>query len=211
MATETSNKPKRQPLGPVQARSQKRIEAALVAAEKLLKALGPDRTSIPEIAAEAGVPRATIYQYFPDKYALFAHMAEGQYRRITDAIGAATAEAGTADWRELVGIVVNAVADFYNANEVAAILLLMGPFGRSDRAAHIEKDKALADLFHARLGLENDTKTFGSDRIGLAIQIAFACLRYGYMHESLISPTIRAEAIRATAAYIEPMMASKSG
>ena len=55
---------------------RKRVDAALAAAEKLLVEMGPEKTSIPEIANLANVPRTTIYQYFPDKYALFAHLAE---------------------------------------------------------------------------------------------------------------------------------------
>ncbi|WP_104494443.1 TetR/AcrR family transcriptional regulator [Paracoccus denitrificans] len=208
MTTEASQNSRRQPRGPVQARSQKRIDAALAAAEKLLVELGPDKTSIPEIAARADVPRTTIYQYFPDKYALFAHMAESQYGRIADAIGVATAGAQDADWRELVRIVVDAVADFYNTNEVAAILLLMGPFGSADSAAHARKDKGLADLFRARLGLDAPADT--PDRINLAIQIAFACLRWGYLQDGFLSPAIRAEAVRATTAYIAPFVTGKS-
>lgn len=210
MPSESSNSTRRQPRGPVQARSQKRIEAALAAAETLLVELGPDKVSIPEIAARANVPRTAIYPYFPDKYALFAHLAENQYARITEAISAATAEAGEADWRELVGIVVDAVADFYNANPIAAILLLMGPFGEADSAAHVEKDKVLADLFRARLGLDRSQQHDGAgepDRIALAIQIAFACLRWGYLHDRFLSPAIRAEAVRAATAYIAPFVA----
>jgi AcrR family transcriptional regulator len=206
MGTEASDKAGRRMRGPVQARSQKRIDAAIAAAERLLEDLGPERISIPEIAAEANVPRATIYQYFPDKYALFAHMAEGQYRRIFDTVAAATAEAGRADWKELVRIAIDAVAGFYNANRIAAILILMGPFGTSDHAAHVEKDRMLANLFRARLGLEKLDRAGDPDRIGLAIQIAFACLRHGYMHEHFISPAIRAEAIRATTTFIAPFI-----
>ena len=208
MPTETPSENRRQPRGPVQARSQRRIEAVILVAEKLLVELGPDRTSIPEIAARAEVPRTTIYQYFPDKYALFAHMAESHYERIASAIGAAAAGAEKADWQELVRIVVDAVADFYNANEVAAILILLGPFGSADSAAHIEKDKRLAELFRTRLGLGGweDEQADAPDRIGLAIQIAFACLRWGYMHDRFISPAIRTEAVRATTAYIAPFI-----
>lgn len=106
-------------------------------------------------------------------------------------------------------IVVDAAADFYNANEAAAILLLKGPFGGADSAAHVEKDRVLADLFRARLGLNGDADD-APDRIGLAIQIAFACLRWGYLRDRSISPAICAEAVRATTAYIAPFVAGEA-
>ena len=202
--------PTRQERGPVQARSLKRIEAACEAAEKLLVELGPDKTSIPEIAAAAGVPRATIYQYFPDRYALFASLAETQFRRITEQVDQALTETGKIGWRGLVSVGVDAAAAFYNANEVAAILLLLGPFGSADRAAHVEKDKVLAGHFRTRLGLGESISASEPDRIELAIQIAFACLRYGYIHDGIISPEISAEASRAATAYIEPFMADRA-
>lgn len=209
MSTERSNSSGRQSRAPVQARSQRRIEAALAAAEALLVELGADKISIPEIAARANVPRTAIYPYFPDKYALFAHLAEIQFGRVADAIAAAAGQAGEADWRELVRIMVDAVADFYDAHEVAAILLLTGPFGRADGAAHVEKDRMLADIFRARLGFDRDASrdaVGAPDRVGLAIQIAFACLRWGYVQDGALSSAIRAEAVRAVIAYIAPFV-----
>ncbi|PKA05029.1 TetR/AcrR family transcriptional regulator, partial [Leptospira ellisii] len=61
---------------PSQERSQNRMALVLDAAERLLVELGPEETSIPEIAKISGVPRASIYQFFPDKYALFTRLAE---------------------------------------------------------------------------------------------------------------------------------------
>lgn len=63
-------------------------------------------------------------------------------------------------------------------------------------------------LFRARLGLAAPADT--PDRINLAIQIAFACLRWGYLQDAFLSPAIRAEAVRATTAYIAPFVTGKS-
>jgi hypothetical protein len=43
-----------------------------------------------------------------------------------------------------------------------------------------------------------------------AVQIAFACLRWGYMQDRFISAAIRAEAVRATTAYIAPFVTGVS-
>jgi AcrR family transcriptional regulator len=213
MPGKTSDLPRDQLRGPVQARSLKRVEASCAAAERLLVELGPDQTSIPEIAALAQVPRATIYQYFPDKYALFAHLAEAQFKRVTDQVDRVLVQAGDMEWRDLTRIAVDAAAEFYNDHKVAAILLLLGPFGSADRAAHVEKDRVLAERFRVRLGLDRDQGRAacepGPDRIALAIQIAFACFRYGYIREGRISPTICGEAVWAATAYLEPLLASK--
>jgi len=50
---------------PVQERSQQRVAQIIEAAESLLIKLGPEETSIPEIAKITGIPRASIYQFFP--------------------------------------------------------------------------------------------------------------------------------------------------
>ena len=52
-----------------QAETRRRIVEATVA---LHEALGPARTTISDIAARAGVERATVYRHFPDERALLA-------------------------------------------------------------------------------------------------------------------------------------------
>ena len=52
-----------------QEETRRRIVAATVA---LHEALGPARTTISDIAARAGVERATVYRHFPDERALLA-------------------------------------------------------------------------------------------------------------------------------------------
>ena len=52
-----------------QAETRRRIVEATVA---LHEALGPTRTTISDVAARAGVERATVYRHFPDERALLA-------------------------------------------------------------------------------------------------------------------------------------------
>lgn len=189
---------------PVQARSQKRIDAAMTAAEKLLVEIGPERTSVPEIANAAGVPRPTIYQYFPDKYALFAHLADGHFERVLTYIADALSREEARGWREVVTAAVKAATDYYNANAVARILLLTGPYGIRDREAQAEKDRALSKLLRERFSQDSSLGKLPDDPdvVALAIEMAFACLKYGYFQDGAISAGICAEATRAAVRYL---------
>lgn len=191
---------------PVQERSQSRLAAALVAAERLLAEIGPEKTSIPEIAKLAEVPRASIYQYFPDKYALFAHLAEQQMERLAGVIAARQQQAKRRlPWRSLIRSLVDVAADHYNESRVASILLLDGPFSRSDQKAHFTKDTALGEIIRAHVSASGELPGLPRvpDVATLAVEIAFACMKYGYLHEGTISGPMCEEASRAAIAYLE--------
>jgi AcrR family transcriptional regulator len=189
---------------PVQGRSQERMARVLAATEKLLIEAGPEAASIPEIASAAGVPRASIYQYYPDKYALFAQMAEARMEELGSHISAAQPQGGSVDWRKVAQTMIEAAASYYNAHPVASILLLTGPFGRNDREAHRAKDAELARQF--RLLISADKKSprlpIKPDVVAIAVEVAFAVLKYGYARDGNITKVTRDEAARAAINYL---------
>ena len=63
-------------LVPVQKRSRARFEAILACAEELLLEKGSDSFRMSDIVARAGVPHGSLYQYFPDKTAVIATLAD---------------------------------------------------------------------------------------------------------------------------------------
>ena len=78
----------RQRVQPSQARARKKIDAILDAAADLLQRLGPEAASTTAIAAQAGIPPATVYHYFDNRLAVFAALA----RRIMDQVDARLVE-----------------------------------------------------------------------------------------------------------------------
>ena len=190
---------------PTQARSRERIDAVLAKTEEMLVRIGPDAISIPEIAAAAGVPRATIYQYFPDKYELFAHLAGLHFSRLALHLAAAAERVSSSAWQELVRVLIDETATSLNANPAAASLTLNGPFGSADRIAHEAKDQALQALVQAHPAGQAYLagKPEKPERVALTIKICFACLRYGYQKEGRVSPAICDEAVLAATAYLE--------
>lgn len=61
---------------PRQARSQERVRRILTAAEELFVAGGAGSTTTNAIAARAGVPIGSLYQFFPDKGAILRSLAQ---------------------------------------------------------------------------------------------------------------------------------------
>ncbi|WP_180970388.1 TetR/AcrR family transcriptional regulator [Burkholderia sp. WAC0059] len=189
---------------PAQARSQSRMARALDTATELLLEAGPEKTSIPEIAKRSGVPRASIYQYFPDKYELFAHLAAQHMERVAGIAASVRAEAPDAPWRELVDAIVRAVSAYYNENRAASLLLLDGPFSSADRDAHRLKDAALGNVLREHAARNGALRTLPAepDAAALAVGIAFACMKYGYLTDGRISDAICTEASRAVVGYL---------
>lgn len=181
-----------------------RIAKVLDAAERMLEEVGPEKTSIPALAEATGVPRAAIYPFFPEKYALFAHLAMTHMDGLTNALATSADGEAIRDWRQWVDVAIKVTAEYYNAHPAASILLLGGSFSDTDRAAHESKNATLGALFRAKaaslgaltaLPVVPDVATIG-------VEIAFACMKHGYATEGRVSPQICREAVRAVTAYL---------
>lgn len=188
---------------PVQARSVARIAKVLAAAERMLEEAGPEKTSIPALAEATGVPRAAIYPFFPEKYALFSHLALMHMDGLTKAITLSSTEA-VRDWRKWVEDAIRVAADYYNAHPAASILLLRGSFSDTDREAHESKNTTLGKLFRAKAASAGALTALPAipDVATIGLEIAFACMKHGYATQGRVSPEICREASRAVIAYL---------
>ncbi|TGL96304.1 TetR/AcrR family transcriptional regulator [Leptospira barantonii] len=188
---------------PLQERSQARVALVLETAEKMLAKLGPEETSIPEIAKKSGVPRASIYQFFPDKYSLFTHLAEKHLAKVGEILGTKGSKDMKLSWQKLVRILVNAASDYYDSTPVASILVLGGPFSRN---AYLAQEITIDHIgAGVRIQLANLDKPFllpkKPDVATLGVEIAFACMKRGYYLENRISKMMRDQATDAVIAY----------
>lgn len=189
---------------PLQARSQKRVDAALETAERMLATLDPEEVSIPEIAKEAGVPRASLYQFFPNKYVLLAQLAEQQLGQVAAAVSVVAANSGSRNWKDLVRELIQAASAYYNRSALASKLILGGPFSRTAYLAqtvtieHIGREvRAAVARLDPTLHLPEDP-----DVVTLAVEVTFACLKHGYYREGVISQPIQEQAIQVALAYL---------
>ena len=94
MAKTVSPAPSREALRhrPTQRRSRERVERILAVTTALLEAGGSDALRMSEVAQQAEVSIGSLYQYFPDKTALIAELAERYNAEGRSCVEAAFAE-----------------------------------------------------------------------------------------------------------------------
>ena len=193
------------PRRPAQERSAQRVDAALAVAESLLVSLGPAAFSIPEVARLAGVPRAALYRFFPDKYALMGALAQRHLQAITEGLRGLIAQQHLADLQGLAETLVAAAADYYDAHPAATLLVLGGPWTQLAQQAQQQSLSDLGDVVRDWLAMRLPGVPLPRqpDLPTLAVEIAFACLKHGFQKEGRLSLQIRHEAVRAAVAYCE--------
>lgn len=125
--------PKNQPLGrrsPRQERSQQKVELILEATTRLLEQTEPTQVSTNAIARLAGVSIGTLYQYFPDKDAVFRALTEREFKGLASRILAVVEAPAPERPGARVGQVIAAVLDAYGGREIAHKRLMGHSFER---------------------------------------------------------------------------------
>lgn len=102
---------------PVQQRAQQRITRILDAADELFADVGYDQTTTNAIAARAGTSIGSLYQFFADKNAVLAALAQ-RYREQLHAVHEAVLTPQTAQLPlpEIYDRILRALADFHVRN-----------------------------------------------------------------------------------------------
>ena len=78
----SSNRPERQPL-------QQRVAAAILDGAAHVFALQGDQANMNDVAAAAGVARATVYRYFPNRETLLDELAQSAVRDVEERLTSA--------------------------------------------------------------------------------------------------------------------------
>lgn len=122
---------------PTQQRSKLRFEQLLDAADRLLADRETTDVGLYDIAAEAGVPPASVYHLFPTKESCFAALAERYLRGMTDFILRPEDIPNIHRWQDFIALEMGRAGEFYNDHPVMAKLF----FG-----ANVVQDVRLVDV-----------------------------------------------------------------
>ncbi len=133
---------------PKQARSQNRVEDILKAAMELVGEKGIAALTMREIANTAGIPLASVYQYFPNRSAVIATLYQEVSRQTRENIAEMVAKVSAPE--HIIDAAYGSVETFYmRMRENPAILDLMVAI-QGDKALlnmDIEETKKQADIF----------------------------------------------------------------
>ncbi len=98
---------------PVQKRGILRFEAILTAAREVLSKQGYEHFTIEDVAAAAAVPVGSVYQYFPNKFALVAELAAQDTEFLVGAINEAAPTFPTEDWQQELDELIEVLAHLW--------------------------------------------------------------------------------------------------
>ena len=94
---------------PKQARGQQRVDEILDAAERLTRTTSWDKLSTNHIAAEAGIPIGSLYQFFANKHAIAQALVERYVASIEEAFASLPKNIETMSPAELVNAISNSL------------------------------------------------------------------------------------------------------
>lgn len=113
----------------------RKFEQVLEGARTVFLRDGFERASVDDIAREAGVSKATLYAYFPDKRLLFMEIALGECRRQADEAGA------TLDFNQPVAVILRLAAE-------KLVAFLLSDFGQRIYRIAVAESESFPALAH---------------------------------------------------------------
>jgi AcrR family transcriptional regulator len=125
-------RPKRARRRPQQRRARVTVEAVLDAVIRILKKGGSGAMTTNRIAEVAGVSIGSVYQYFPDKRAIFTALHERHINQIDRLVQSTLVEHATSTLEELMRAMVEAMVEAHTEDPELWELLLMQVPHRAD-------------------------------------------------------------------------------
>jgi AcrR family transcriptional regulator len=192
---------------PTQERSRRRVAGILDAAAKLVVRGGVEALTTREIAGAAGVPIATLYQYFADKESVLIALTQRDTDEMDAEVAAALADLeqhGPLTIASVVRATMEAFVRVYHRRRSFVEIYLRGRtnlavhrYGREHNervAASLREYAVAAGLVGAGLTLE---------RARLAVEVGDRIFQLAFEHEDEGDPALIEEGIVLVTGYLE--------
>ena len=184
---------------PKQPRAKDTVTAVLDAVTRIVKRDGVAAVTTNRIAAVAGVSIGSVYQYFPDKRAIFSALHERHADDIARVVDRTLIDHADAPLATLIRALLDALIDAHAADPALHLVLAEVPFksnGDHDLALRLRRALRLALAPHRRRDLDQTVFI-------VATQIAaFAHAVVQSRPPSLTLAAARREALRAVLGYL---------
>lgn len=194
---------------PTQARSARRVEALLDAVADLLRDREPKAITVRDLAAAAGVPTGTIYQFFEDKDAVMQALAVRFLSVMPGVLDAALA-AGGSDWSRTVGRAIDGYAAMLREHPALRRLWLSGTLDASTRRLERDTDATIATQLGAVLREQAGTRRGTPEQWRTLVVLSDALLVHAFTDDPDGDPVALREARRAARAYAGAVLGTTS-
>jgi AcrR family transcriptional regulator len=203
MRTRRAQKPVRRQ--PKQRRARVTVEAVLDAVAKVLKRDGVDAVTTNHIAEVAGVSIGSIYQYFPDKRAIFAALHRRHVEEIDRLIENTLIEHATSPLDQLMRAIVEAMVEAHTGDpELYHLMMTLVPHGVDGTPAFaVRLHNAFRLAIASRAGELKRHKDL--DKVAFVVTNMVDGLSHGAVlrrPEGLSLAAAKEEAVRAVLAYL---------
>lgn len=189
---------------PTQARSRKRVEAILDAAERLVVDRGVEALTTRDIAQAAGVPVASLYQYFADKEEVLLALAQRDMDEMDEQVARDVAALPELTVAGLVAATMGAFVEVYRRRPAFVVIYLRGrtnsAVARFGRVHNVRTATTLRDLALAE-GLCDERLTPAIAE--LAVELGDRIFQLAYEHRLDGDPVLAAEGVALLTAYLE--------
>jgi AcrR family transcriptional regulator len=184
-----------------QARGERRIEQILDAAAAVFAEVGYERATTNGIAGKAGISPGSLYQFFPNKEAIAAALAD-RYASGLRALDAALDRAEALPLDALIDGVVDPIVAFNVANPGFKVLLADPAVPERVSAASRQLGEALVDRVESLIGASAPRATSAERQRSTVVTVQ--------LFKALL-PVIVASSARDRAAYVRELKRALRG
>jgi AcrR family transcriptional regulator len=190
---------------PTQRRSRQTVDAILEAVLRILKQSGPDAVTTNRIAEIAGVSIGSVYQYFPDKRAIFAALHQRHVDEIDHLIRSTIVEHESSPLEVAVRAIIERMIDAHTNDPRLYEVLMMAVPHRAGGAP--EFSVRLHATFRLALSARRHEvkKHRDPDKMAFVVANMVESLSHGSVlrrPQGISLATAKEEAIQAVLAYL---------
>lgn len=203
--------PRRRPL---QVRSKERFARILEATRTLLHTTGIEALSCEAISVEAEVPIGTVYQFFPNKFAILCELDREDTEAVHATLDSFAQQIPTPDWPDLVDGLITQLAQQWRADPSRRAVWLSMQATAETRAAALDHQNALAAKV-ARIIAPLTPTTHKKERLTISLVIVHLCysmlnfsVRDGHAHPAAVRETKRVLLAYLTAVALDDVQRS---
>lgn len=189
---------------PVQARSIARFEKILDAAEELILENGIDNTSHHKVAERAGLPSASVYQYFPSRELIFQALSERHFETVIELYQANAQKANIKTWQDLARLLVETGYQYYTTDPIGEQLFLGVHAATNVRKGAAGRLTEFAEWFLTLFEPLDSPPAIDDlkEKLAICVNLMDAAFVRSLALHNAIKPEYREEALRAVTGYL---------